>query len=95
MKRDQSIVRAVWRSASGGVLFEYVILSVCVIVPLLTGASFLSSPGGPITITPQENRAVFTGTMVVDNNREDYGLLGNEYVNWVRRVMAGIALPIP
>lgn len=95
MKRDVPVVRLMLRSASGGVLFEYVILSVCVIVPLLTGASFLSSPGGPVTITPQESRAIFTGTMAVDNNREEYGLLGNEYVNWVRRVMAGIALPIP
>lgn len=87
--------RNLWQNCSGAILFEYVVLSVCIIVPLLTGASFLASPGGHVGVTPQESKAIFTGTMAVDENQENYGLLGNEYVNWVRRVMAGIALPIP
>jgi len=75
-----------WRSKSGGVLFEYVLLMVLILVPLVGVSKFVSSPSGS---------GMFSSSMAGNSGNEDYGMLGNEFVNWVRRIISGISLPVP
>lgn len=68
---------------SGGVLLEYVIINLLVVLALVGVGNVLYSPGG----------ATFNleGTLSGDN----YGILGNPLVESWRRVMSGLSLPIP
>lgn len=74
------------RTDSGGVLFEYVLIMVLILVPLVSVSEFISSPSGT---------GMFSSSMAVDSAKEDYGMLGNEFVNWVRRIISGVSLPVP
>lgn len=74
------------RTDSGGVLFEYVLIMVLILVPLVGVSEFVSSPSGT---------GIFSSTMAVNSAHEDYGMLGNEFVNWVRRIISGVSLPVP
>lgn len=67
----------------GGVLMEYVILNLFIVLALVGTGSALFSPAGSVF--------AIEGTLAGEN----YGLLGNPLVESWRRVMAGLALPIP
>ena len=79
-----SIKKIIVRADSGGVLFEYVLLLVLILVPLICVSKFVSSPSG-------------TGMFysLGASGVEDYGMLGNEFINWVRRIISGVSLPVP
>ncbi len=80
------IKKFILRSDSGGVLFEYVLIMVLILVPLVSVSELISSPSGT---------GMFSSGMAVDSANEDYGMLGNEFVNWVRRIISGVSLPVP
>ncbi|MDD4101606.1 MAG: hypothetical protein PHU80_03110 [Kiritimatiellae bacterium] len=68
----------------GDVLLEYVLLTMIIILPLVGVSVGLVNVGGKSTFSP--------GGAV---EGEDFGLLGNAFVDRYRMVMSGIALPLP
>lgn len=80
------VMKHVLRSDSGGVLLEYVLIMVLIVVPLVGASKFISSPSGTV---------LFSTHMPTDSAHENYGALGNEFVNWVRRIISGVCLPVP
>lgn len=71
------------RSERGDVLLEYVLLTLLIILPLM-GISV-----GLVNV----NGRTFTSIDGVPG--EDFGLLGNAFVQRYRMVMSGISLPLP
>mgnify|MGYP001186425366 CR=1 FL=1 len=71
------------RNDRGDVLLEYVLLTVLIILPLV-GVSI-----GLVNVSGQ----VFSPDGPVQG--DDFGLLGNAFVNRYRMVMSGISLPLP
>ena len=80
------IKKIIVRGDSGGVLFEYVLLLVLILVPLICVSKFVSSPSGT---------GMFSLGVSPHSGGEDYGMLGNEFINWVRRIISGVSLPVP
>ena len=80
------IKKHVLRADSGGVLFEYVLMMVLIVLPLVGVSKFISSPSGT---------ELFSTHMPTDSEPGNYGALGNEFVNWVRRIISGVSLPVP
>lgn len=76
--------RAARRAERGDVLMEYVLLTMVIILPLVGVSVGLVNVGGKQTFSP--------GGAV---EGEDFGLLGNAFVDRYRMVMSGIALPLP
>jgi hypothetical protein len=72
------------RGERGDVLLEYVLLTMIIILPLVGVSVGLVNVGGKRTFSP--------GGAV---EGEDFGLLGNAFVDRYRMVMSGIALPLP
>ncbi|MDD4103193.1 MAG: hypothetical protein PHU80_11270, partial [Kiritimatiellae bacterium] len=72
------------RAERGDVLLEYVLLTMVIILPLVGISVGLVNVGGKSTFSP--------GGAV---EGEDFGLLGNAFVERYRMVMSGIALPLP
>lgn len=88
------------RVRSGSVLMEYVMLTTVVLLALMGASSVFVVPGG----APLAGGAAFSGTGVLDYDRAqieagearyDFGLLGNAFVDWYRRLATGLALPFP
>ncbi len=77
------------RDERGGMLMEYVLINVIIILFLIGAAS----PFFDLTGQPQTTDAVFNMPGTVEGS--DYGILGNSMVEVYRRIMKGIALPIP
>ena len=75
---------AAGRAERGDVLMEYVLLTMVIILPLVGVSVGLVNVGGKQTFSP--------GGAV---EGEDFGLLGNAFVDRYRMVMSGIALPLP
>lgn len=73
-----------WRDERGDVLMEYVVVTVLILLPLIGAASILFDPSGGPTLTTD-------GTLAGD----DFGVLGNAMAQSFRRLMCGIALPVP
>jgi len=67
----------------GDVLMEYVIVTVLIVLPLIGAATGLFNPSG----------STFAVGGALDG--EDFGIIGNAFVEVWRRVMCGVALPIP
>jgi len=80
------IKKYILRADSGGVLFEYVLIMVLIVMPLVGVSKFVSSPSGT---------QLFSTHMLTDSAHENYGALGNEFVNWIRRIISGVSLPVP
>jgi len=68
---------------NGDVLMEYVILSVLIILPLVGASTFFYNPSG----------ATFDVEGALGG--EDFGLIGNMFVDLYRMVMSGLCLPLP
>lgn len=70
-------------SERGDVLFEYVLLTVLIILPLIGAATAFFNPSGR--------------TFIVDGalSGEDFGTFGNAFVQLYRLVMSGVCLPLP
>jgi hypothetical protein len=77
------VIRTLKRDHSGDVLMEYVILSVLIILPLVGASTFFYNPSG----------ATFDVEGALAG--EDFGLLGNMFVDLYRMVMSGLCLPLP
>lgn len=71
------------REERGDVLLEYVLLTLLIILPLV-GVSV-----GLVNVNGQ----MFTSVKAVDG--EDFGLLGNAFVQRYRMIMSGLCLPLP
>ena len=67
----------------GGVLAEYAILTLFILLPIVGVSVGLINPSG----------AIFTVDGTIDG--ADYGLFGNAMVAMFRRIMCGLTLPIP
>ena len=78
-----SVLRRFLRCTRGDVLLEYVIVTVFIVLPLIGVASAGFSPGG----------RSFTVKETLEG--QDFGVIGNAYVEMYRRIMSGIGLPIP
>lgn len=71
------------QNCDGDVLMEYVVLSVMIILPLVGASTFFYNPSG----------ATFDVEGALGG--EDFGLLGNMFVDLYRMVMSGLSLPLP
>ena len=71
------------REERGDVLMEYVLLTVMIVLPLVGVSVGLVNVNGE-TFSPD---GAVTG--------EDFGLLGNAFVQRFRMVMSGVCLPLP
>ena len=76
-------IREIHHDQSGDVLMEYVILSVLIILPLVGASTYLYNPSG----TTFDVEGALGG--------EDFGMLGNMFVDLYRMVMSGLCLPLP
>lgn len=72
-----------WRCDRGDVLAEYVLLTLFILLPLIGASVGLINPSG----------STFTVDGTLDGG--DFGLFGNAMVAMFRRIMCGLALPIP
>ncbi len=64
----------------GGVLLEYVILMLCIALPLITFNNMvIFNPSG----------------MSADGTTASFGLLGDNFVELYKSIISGIGLPIP
>ena len=70
-------------SRRGDVLMEYVLLTVLIVMPLVGASSYLYSPSGRTFYI----EGSLTG--------QDFGILGNSFVQLYRMVMSGVSLPLP
>ncbi len=77
------IVKRYYRDERGDVLMEYVLLSVLIILPLVGASTYLYNPSG----TTFDVEGALGG--------EDFGILGNMFVDLYRMVMSGLSLPLP
>lgn len=74
-----------WGDERGDVLLEYVVVTVFILLPLLGASSILFEPSG--------NAHTLTTDGTLAGN--DFGVLGNAMAQSFRRLMCGIALPVP
>ncbi|GEM_PF-1855655 len=72
------------RSVRGDVLLEYVLLTMIIVLPLVGVSVGLVNVSGKRTFSP--------GGAV---EGDDFGLLGNAFVDRYRMIMSGIGLPLP
>lgn len=75
-------------TARGDVLMEYVLLMVCIVVPLVCGSKFLYNAGGG-------TQGMTASAALALEKEDDFGLVGNNLVKMFRRTFMGLALPIP
>lgn len=71
------------RSERGDVLLEYVLLTILIVLPLVGASTGIFNPSGK---TFNVEGAI---------SGEDFGLLGNSFVQLYRMVMSGVSLPLP
>ena len=86
MEKVQPVLGGLWRSDRGDVLMEYVLLTVLIIIPMIGGSSILFAPGGDGPTFNDMNGQV---------SGENFGILGNSFVQLYRMVMSGVSLPLP
>lgn len=77
------IVRSLARSDRGDVLLEYVLLTILIVLPLVGASTGMVNPSG---------RTFFVEGAL---SGEDFGTLGNAFVDLYRMVMSGVSLPLP
>lgn len=71
------------RDDRGDVLMEYVLVTVLIVLPLVGASTYLYNPSG---VTFDVEGAL---------GGEDFGILGNMFVDLYRMVMSGLSLPLP
>ncbi len=76
-------LRRVRREDRGDVLMEYVLVTVVIVLPLVGASTYLYNPSG---VTFDVEGAL---------GGEDFGMLGNMFVDLYRMVMSGLCLPLP
>ena len=86
LKMQMSAFCRILRSERGDVLMEYVLLTLLIIIPLIGGASILFDPAGKPPMFSDYEKGVAG---------EDFGVLGNSFVQLYRMVMSGVSLPLP
>jgi len=72
-----------FRSDRGDVLMEYVLLTILIVLPLVGASTGMFNPSG---------RTFFVEGAI---SGEDFGSLGNAFVQLYRMVMSGVSLPLP
>lgn len=83
LKTCTTVVRRALRCERGDVLMEYVLLTILIILPLVGASTGIFNPSGR--------------TFYVEGalSGEDFGVLGNSFVQLYRMVMSGVSLPLP
>jgi hypothetical protein len=81
--RHQTILSRLVSSNRGDVLMEYVLLTVLIIIG---GSSVLFDPAGKPPMFGDYEKGVAG---------QDFGMLGNSFVQLYRMVMSGVSLPLP
>lgn len=76
-------LRRMGKSERGDVLLEYVLLTILVVLPLVGASTGLVNVGG---------RTFFVEGGI---SGEDFGSLGNDFVQLYRMVISGVSLPLP
>ena len=71
------------REERGDVLLEYVLLTTLIVLPLVGVSTELVNVSGQ----------TFSASRAVPG--EDFGLLGNAFVQCYRMIMSGVCLPLP
>jgi len=71
------------RSERGDVLMEYLLLTILIVLPLVGASTGFFNPSGR--------------TFYVEGalSGDDFGILGNAFVQLYRMVMSGVSLPLP
>ncbi len=77
------MLRRLRRDESGDVLLEYVLVTVVIVLPLVGASTYLFDPDG----------TTFDVEGALDG--ENFGLLGEMFVDFYRMVMSGLSLPLP
>ena len=70
------------RSERGDVLMEYVVLTTCIVLPLIGVTNGIFDPSGQVFNPAGDS----TG---------NFGILGQAFVGWYQRLVCGVGLPIP
>jgi hypothetical protein len=70
-------------SDRGDVLLEYILLTVLIVLPLVGASTGMFNPSG---------RTFFVEGAI---SGEDFGTVGNSFVQLYRMVMSGVSLPLP
>jgi Flp pilus assembly pilin Flp len=86
MKMVRKVVDGVKRfrcDERGDVLMEYVLVTVVIVLPMVGAATYIYNPSG---VTFDLEGAL---------GGEDFGILGNMFVDLYRMVMSGLSLPLP
>ena len=73
------------RGERGDVAMEYVLVMVCIIVPLVCGAKVIFNASGRSTAS----------AAIGLEKEDDFGIVGNDLVKMFRRTFMGLALPVP
>ncbi|MDD2597625.1 MAG: hypothetical protein PHO37_00160 [Kiritimatiellae bacterium] len=83
LNKLNATLKELCQNCAGDVLMEYVVLSVMIILPLVGASTYFYNPSG--------------STFDVEGalGGEDFGLLGNMFVDLYRMVMSGLSLPLP
>ena len=82
-REKPACLRRLFGCTRGDVLMEYLLVTVFIILPLIGVSTVGFSPGG----------RSFSVRDTLEG--QDFGIIGNAYVEVYRRVMSGIGLPIP
>jgi hypothetical protein len=83
LKKSVQVLNGLRRDDRGDVLMEYVLVTVVIVLPLVGAATYLYNPSG---VTFDVEGAL---------GGEDFGMLGNMFVDLYRMVMSGLCLPLP
>lgn len=71
----------------GDMLMEYVLLLVLIIVPVVCGSKIIFDASGTPGSTASAGMAL--------DPPDDFGIVGNNFVDMFRRTFSGLALPTP
>jgi hypothetical protein len=71
----------------GDVLMEYVLLMTLIIAPIVCGSKMIFDAGGA-------NGSTASVSIALEKD-DDFGIVGNNFVNMFRRTFSGLALPVP
>lgn len=73
-----------WRDTRGAVLMEYVLVTCAILLPLMGISFVLSNPTG----------SPMFGVLPAEGG-QNYGILGQAFVDACREIMCGVSIPLP
>ncbi len=90
------ILRRSGRDRNGAVLLEYVLLGTVLLAFLMGAGRLLFDPsGGRAEDVTLFSRRDAMYRVVDEEQRADFGLIGNSMMDWYYRIIDTVALPVP